>query len=72
MKKLMLGNQAVAQGAYEAGIKVASAYPGTPSTEITEFIAKTACPHVEWAPNETVALETAIGASMAEEGPFAP
>ena len=64
MKKLMLGNQAVAQGAYEAGIKVASAYPGTPSTEITEFIAKTACPHVEWAPNEKVALETAIGSSM--------
>ncbi len=64
MKKLMLGNHAVAQGAYEAGVKVASAYPGTPSTEITEFMATLACPHVEWAPNEKVALETAIGASM--------
>lgn len=64
MKKLMLGNAAVAQGAYEAGVKVASAYPGTPSTEIMECMAKTACPHVEWAPNEKVALETAIGASI--------
>lgn len=64
MKKLMLGNHAVAQGAYEAGVKVASAYPGTPSTEITEFMATLPCPHVEWAPNEKVALETAIGASM--------
>lgn len=64
MKKLMLGNHAVAQGAYEAGVKVVSAYPGTPSTEITKFMATLACPHVEWAPNEKVALETAIGASM--------
>ncbi len=64
MKKLMLGNHAVAQGAYEAGVKVASAYPGTPSTEIMEFMATLPCPHVEWAPNEKVALETAIGSSL--------
>ncbi len=65
MKKLMLGNSAVAQGAFEAGVMVASAYPGTPSTEIMESIAALPCPHVEWAPNEKVALETAIGSSVA-------
>lgn len=65
MKKLMLGNHAVAQGAFEAGVKVASAYPGTPSTEIMEYMATLSCPHVEWAPNEKVALETAIGSSLA-------
>lgn len=64
MKKLMLGNAAVAEGAYDAGVKVASAYPGTPSTEIMEYLAKTECPHVEWAPNEKVAFETAIGSSI--------
>ncbi|MDO5479791.1 MAG: indolepyruvate ferredoxin oxidoreductase subunit alpha, partial [Clostridia bacterium] len=64
MKKLMLGNHAVARGAYEAGVKVASAYPGTPSTEIMEYMATLPCPHVEWAPNEKVALETAIGSAM--------
>ena len=64
MKKLMLGNEAVARGAYEAGVRVVSSYPGTPSTEITEFCA--AYPEIdcEWAPNEKVALETAFGAAM--------
>jgi len=65
MKKLMLGNEAVARGAFEAGVKVASAYPGTPSTEITENIAKYDEVYSEWSPNEKVALEVAIGASIA-------
>ena len=65
MKKLMLGNEAVARGAYEAGCTVASAYPGTPSTEITEAIAKQYDEiYSEWAPNEKVAMEVAIGASF--------
>lgn len=66
MKKLMTGNEAIARGAYEAGVRYASAYPGTPSTEILE---NTALYNdkilAEWAPNEKVALESAIGASMA-------
>ena len=65
MKKLMLGNEAVARGAYEAGVKVATAYPGTPSTEITENIAKYDEIYSEWSPNEKVALEVAIGSSIA-------
>ncbi|NSW90453.1 MAG: indolepyruvate ferredoxin oxidoreductase subunit alpha [Firmicutes bacterium] len=65
MKKLMLGNEAVARGAYEAGVTVATAYPGTPSTEITENIAKYEGIYSEWSPNEKVALEVAIGASIA-------
>ncbi|MBQ2897080.1 MAG: indolepyruvate ferredoxin oxidoreductase subunit alpha [Clostridia bacterium] len=65
MKKLMLGNQAVARGAYEAGVTVVSSYPGTPSTEITENIVKYDEIYVEWAPNEKVAAEVAIGASIA-------
>lgn len=65
MKKLMLGNEAVARGAYEAGVTVAAAYPGTPSTEITENIAKYNEIYSEWSPNEKVALEVAIGASIA-------
>ena len=64
MKKLMLGNEAVARGAYEAGVTVAAAYPGTPSTEITENIAKFDEVYSEWSPNEKVALEVAIGASI--------
>ncbi|MEX1377625.1 MAG: indolepyruvate ferredoxin oxidoreductase subunit alpha [Eubacteriales bacterium] len=63
MKKLLLGNQAVARGAWEAGCTVAAAYPGTPSTEITENIAKYYEIYSEWAPNEKVALEVGIGAS---------
>ena len=62
--KLMLGNQAVARGLYEAGVDVVSSYPGTPSTEITEFAAKYDEMHSEWAPNEKVAAEVAIGASI--------
>ncbi len=65
MKKLMLGNDAVARGLYEAGCRVVSSYPGTPSTEITEAIAKYDEIYSEWAPNEKVACETAYGASMA-------
>ncbi|NMA67576.1 MAG: indolepyruvate ferredoxin oxidoreductase subunit alpha [Clostridiaceae bacterium] len=65
MKKLLLGNEAIARGVYEAGATVASAYPGTPSTEITEYIAKYDDIYSEWAPNEKVALEVAIGASVA-------
>jgi indolepyruvate ferredoxin oxidoreductase alpha subunit len=65
MKKLMLGNEAIARGAYEAGVTVASAYPGTPSTEITEKIATYDEIYSEWAPNEKVALEVALGASFA-------
>ena len=65
MKKLMIGNEAVARGIYEAGAMVVSSYPGTPSTEITEFSAKYDEMHCEWAPNEKVAMETAFGASLA-------
>ena len=65
MKRLMLTNEAVARGAYEAGVKVVSSYPGTPSTEITEFIAKYDEIYSEWAPNEKVACEVAVGASIA-------
>lgn len=65
MKKLMLGNEAVARGAWEAGVTVASSYPGTPSTEITEFIAKYDDIYAEWAPNEKVAVEVATGAAIA-------
>ena len=65
MKKLMIGNSAVARGAYEAGVKVVSSYPGTPSTEITESVVEYENIYVEWAPNEKVACETAIGASIA-------
>ena len=64
VKKLMLGNEAVARGAYEAGVGVVSSYPGTPSTEITENIVKYEDVYVEWAPNEKVACEVAIGASI--------
>ncbi len=64
MKRLMLGNEAVARGVYEACGRVASSYPGTPSTEITEFIAGYDEIYSEWAPNEKVALEVAIGASV--------
>lgn len=65
MKKLLLGNAAVAQGAYEAGVRVVSSYPGTPSTEITENIVSYPEINVEWAPNEKVAAEVAIGSAIA-------
>lgn len=64
MKKLLLGDFAVARGAWEAGVKVASAYPGTPSTEITEELARYDEVYSEWSPNEKVALEVGIGASI--------
>lgn len=64
MKKIMIGNEAVARGLYEAGVKIVSSYPGTPSTEITEFAAKFGEIYAEWAPNEKVALETSIGACI--------
>ncbi|MGN1112027.1 MAG: indolepyruvate ferredoxin oxidoreductase subunit alpha [Acutalibacteraceae bacterium] len=65
MKKLMLGNEAVARGLFEAGVRVASSYPGTPSTEITENAAKYDEIRCEWAPNEKVAAEAAAGACFA-------
>ena len=65
MKKLMLGNEAVARGLLEAGCSVVSSYPGTPSTEITEYAAKYDEIYCEWAPNEKVACEVAFGASLA-------
>jgi len=72
MKKLMTGNEAVARGAYEAGVLVASAYPGTPSTEILEnLIEYKEALYAEWAPNEKVAMEVAIGASIAGVRAFA-
>lgn len=64
MKELMLGNKAVARGLYEAGCKVISSYPGTPSTEITEEAAAYNEVYCEWAPNEKVALEVAHGATL--------
>lgn len=64
MKKNMLGNEAIARGLFEAGAKVVSSYPGTPSTEITEFAAKYEEIYCEWAPNEKVAAEVAFGASL--------
>ena len=63
-KTMMLGNEAIARGAYEAGVKLSSAYPGTPSTEISEYLAKYDEVYTEWAPNEKVATEVAIGASI--------
>ncbi len=62
--KIMLGNEAIARGAYEAGVKVSAAYPGTPSTEVSENIAKYDEIYAEWSPNEKVATEVAIGASI--------
>ena len=64
-KSIMLGNEAIARGAYEAGVKLSSAYPGTPSTEISEYLAGYEEVYTEWAPNEKVALEVAAGASIA-------
>ena len=65
MKELMLTNKAIARGAYEAGVSVLSAYPGTPSTEIAENFVKHEGVYAEWAPNEKVAVEVAIGAAVA-------
>lgn len=71
MKKLLTGNEAVARGLYEAGVSFASAYPGTPSTEILENAANYAEIYAEWAPNEKVAVEAAIGASVGGVRSFA-
>ena len=65
MKKLMLGNEAVARGTYEAGASFGSGYPGTPSTEILEALAEYDDVVVQWAPNEKVGYEVAMGASLA-------
>jgi indolepyruvate ferredoxin oxidoreductase alpha subunit len=70
MKKLMLGNEAFARGLYEAGCSFVSSYPGTPSTEITEFAAKYPEIYAEWAPNEKVAMEAAFGACLAGKRSF--
>ena len=70
MKTLMLGNEAVARGLYEAGCSFVSSYPGTPSTEITEYAAKYPEIYAEWAPNEKVAMEAAFGASLAGKRSF--
>ena len=64
MKRLMLGNEAIARGLYEAGCALVSSYPGTPSTEITECAARFPELYAEWAPNEKVALEAAFGAAL--------
>jgi len=66
----MLGNEAVARGLYEAGCSFVSSYPGTPSTEITEYAATYDDIHAEWAPNEKVAAESAFGASLAGRRSF--
>lgn len=71
MKQLMTGNEAIARGLYEAGVSFASAYPGTPSTEILENVAKYDSISSEWAPNEKVAMEAAIGASIGGVRSFA-
>ncbi|MBQ3393028.1 MAG: indolepyruvate ferredoxin oxidoreductase subunit alpha [Lachnospiraceae bacterium] len=70
-KKMMLGNAAIARGVWEAGVKVSSAYPGTPSTEISEELVKYPDVYAEWAPNEKVATEVAIGASISGVRSFA-
>ena len=70
MKTLMLGNEAVARGLYEAGCSFVSSYPGTPSTEITEYVAKYNEVYAEWAPNEKVAMEAAFGAALAGSRSF--
>ncbi len=70
MKQLMLGNEAVARGLYEAGCAFVSSYPGTPSTEITEAAAKYKEIYAEWAPNEKVAMESAFGAALAGKRSF--
>ena len=63
--EILSGNEAIARGAWEAGVKLAAAYPGTPSTEILEALAEYEGVYCEWSPNEKVAMEVGIGASMA-------
>ncbi|MBC8466457.1 MAG: 4Fe-4S dicluster domain-containing protein [Deltaproteobacteria bacterium] len=64
MNKIMLGNEAIARGAYEAGVNVATGYPGTPSTEIMQFLSQHKEIYAEWSVNEKVAMDAAIGASL--------
>ncbi len=71
MDKMMLGNEAIARGLWEAGCRVISSYPGTPSTEISEFAAKYDELYAEWAPNEKVAVESALGAAIGGARAFA-
>ena len=71
MKELMLGNDAVARGLFEAGCAVASSYPGTPSTEITESAAKYDEIYCEWAPNEKLPWKLRLALPLAESAPFA-
>jgi len=70
MKAILSGNEAIARGAYEAGVKVASAYPGTPSTEILENIIQYKEIDASWAPNEKVSLDVGIGASFGLQRSF--
>ena len=65
MKQLLSGNEAIALGAYHAGVRVGAAYPGTPSTEIMESLARFKGIYTEWSTNEKVAMEVALGASYA-------
>ena len=72
MKKLLSGDEAIARGLYEAGVSFASAYPGTPSTEILENVATYDEMYSEWAPNEKVAMEAAIGRPCPASVPLRP
>ena len=65
MKELLSGNEAIARGAYECGVRFAAGYPGTPSTEIMEVFATFPDVYAEWSPNEKVAMEVGIGAALA-------
>ena len=65
MKELLSGNEAIARGAWEYGVTVAAAYPGTPSTEILEAFARFPGVYAEWSPNEKVAVDVAVGAAYA-------
>jgi len=65
MREILSGNEAIARGAWEAGVRLAAGYPGTPSTEILEVIARQKDVYSEWSPNEKVAMEVGLGAAMA-------
>jgi len=70
MKKVMQGNEAIARGAWEAGLKVATAYPGTPSSEILQEMTQYKEVYTEWSPNEKVAVEVAAALQWPERGPW--
>ncbi|MFN3414652.1 MAG: indolepyruvate ferredoxin oxidoreductase subunit alpha, partial [Thermoanaerobaculum sp.] len=65
MRRILSGNEALARGAWEAGVQVAAAYPGTPSTELLEELARLPGVYAEWSTNEKVALDVAVGAALA-------